>query len=183
MSHKSDLPGQCAAARPRSKSDCSSHGPGAAHWPGKSLLAPSPGLTEVQDQSAPGTPTLAPVRIGKRGFKFPVPRSRRPNRESGKKPGPGFSEESPWEPGEIGIPSPTRISRRVTSINCHCLPVPLQWARNILSRKYHASALTVTGGSMRLLSRFRAGSERGNCCHCHCLPGPRLRKVPTSSGS
>jgi hypothetical protein len=45
-------------------------------------------LTEVQDQSAPGTPILAPVRIGnlQRGFKFPVPRSRRPNRESGENP-------------------------------------------------------------------------------------------------
>jgi hypothetical protein len=138
-------------------------------------------LTEVQDQSAPGTPTLAPVRIGKRGFKFPVPRSRRPNRESGKNRGPGFQvpEKKPWEPGEIGIPSPTRISRRVTSINCHCLPVPLQWARNILSRKYHASALTVTGGSMRLLSRFRAGSERGNMLLSLPLP-PR---AATAQGS
>ena len=47
----------------------------------------------------------------------------------------------------------------------------LQWTRNILSREYHASALT---GSMRLLFRVREREHAAVICL------PRLRKVTTS---
>jgi hypothetical protein len=50
-----------------------------------------------------------------------------------------------------------------------------QWTRNILSREYHASALT---GSMRLLFRVRERELE----HAAVICPPRLRKV-TSSGS
>ena len=51
----------------------------------------------------------------------------------------------------------------------------MQWTRNILSREYHASALT---GSMRLLFRVRERARE----HAAVICLPRLRKV-TSSGS
>ena len=106
-------------------------------------------------ESGPRFPV--PGRIGNRGF--PVSR---PNRES------GIPSPIPGKKSGIGADSGGSDSR-FPSESEH----QPQWTRNILSREYHASALT---GSMRLLFRVREREHAAVICL------PRLRKV-ASSGS
>jgi hypothetical protein len=122
--------------------------------PGPGASAPRPGNPRP-GESGPRFPI--PGRIGNRGF--PVSR---PNRESGIPspiPGKKIGNRGRFGASDSRFPSESEHQP--------------QWTRNILSREYHASALT---GSMRLLFRVREREHAAVICL------PRLRKV-TSSGS
>jgi hypothetical protein len=60
--------------------------------------------------------------------------------------------------------------------------VVVQWTRNILSREYHASALTGCQCKRLRLERgpIQGPREETLACCCHLPPGPRLRKVTAS---
>ena len=104
-------------------------------------------LTRTCSANAARSPSLAPAAgIAPRGTEAdqeipgrrpgtPIPGSR-PNRESGigNREIPGFSEKKTGKNG--GVPDSRRISRFRSDEH------QLQWARNRLSREYHASALT-----------------------------------------
>ena len=98
--------------------------------------------------AAPGTPIPVRGRIGKRGF--PVSRPFPDSGESGN--GDSGNEDSPFPEklGNGGIGNPGGFLSDEHQ---------LQWTRNILSREYHASALTC---SMRVLFRVRGGSVHGS---------------------
>jgi hypothetical protein len=100
--------------------------------------------------------TVADQEIPGPANRDPDSRSR-PNRESGIPCFPAKSGNRGF-PGPSGGPIPGQKSGNRGNRESDFLSdeYQLQWTRNILSREYHASALT---GSMRLLFRFR-DSER-----------------------
>jgi hypothetical protein len=125
--------------------------------------------------AAPGTPIPVRGRIGKRGF--PVSRPFPDSGESGN--GDSGNEDSPFPEklGNGGIGNPGGFLSDEHQ---------LQWTRNILSREYHASALTC---SMRVLFRVRGGSQRawiGNCQKAQATlqhtPPPALAAPPSAPG-
>ncbi len=59
----------------------------------------------------------------------------------------------------------------------------VQWTRNILSREYHASALTGCECKRLRLERGPIQGPREETCCCHLPPGPRLRTGKVTSRS